>query len=214
MCRLPLESPQEPAQTHKKPKAEPKAEAKPVSVESVITAFLGDTANRVGGETQLGYRKYLVPFAARYGSRPAESLTVTEAEAYARKPEWSSTYRANVLSTLITAYRWADGRARSGTAADSGARRPAPSHRPRAAQPGACADPAPATVADSGARRPSDCGRALSLPQHRRRCRPRAARPPRRCRNRAGDRHRRLGRRPPLSPVPAARRLGRANQVR
>jgi integrase/recombinase XerC len=92
----------------KRPQPNPQAEAKPVSVEGVITAFLADTQNRVGGETQRGYRKYLLPVAARYGKRSAENLTVSEAEAYVRKPAWSSTYRANVLSTLITAFRWAE----------------------------------------------------------------------------------------------------------
>jgi|SRR5579872_950265 len=30
-----------------------------------------------------------------------------EAEAFARKPEWSSTYQANFLGCLVTSYRWA-----------------------------------------------------------------------------------------------------------
>jgi integrase len=108
MGGVPLETPQKPPQTHETPPTDPQAEGKPVSVEGVITAFLADTQNRVGRETQRGYRKYLLPVAARYGKRKAESLTVSEAEAFVLKPAWSSTYRANVLSTLITAFRWAE----------------------------------------------------------------------------------------------------------
>jgi integrase len=108
MGGLPLEMPQKPPQTHEPPPADSKPERKPACVQSVITAFLADAESRVGGETQRGYRKYLLPVAARFGNRDAERLTVSEAEAYARKPAWSSTYRANVLSTLITAFRWAE----------------------------------------------------------------------------------------------------------
>ena len=38
----------------------------------------------------------------------AETLTVAEAEAYARKSEWSMTYRSNFLASLVSAYRWAE----------------------------------------------------------------------------------------------------------
>jgi len=79
-----------------------------LSVQSVITAFLADAESRVSCGCLRNYRIDLLPFASRYGSRSAESLTACDAEAYARKPEWSSTYRANVLGTLITAFRWAE----------------------------------------------------------------------------------------------------------
>src|ERR1022692_3131323 len=41
-------------------------------------------------------------------TRDAEGMTASEAEAYARKPEWSPSYRNGMLGALVTAYRWAE----------------------------------------------------------------------------------------------------------
>ncbi|HTU92414.1 MAG TPA: site-specific integrase [Gemmataceae bacterium] len=89
------------------PPADPLAKAEAVSVQSVIMAFLADTEERVSPECQRNYRKHLLPFAKRYGSRSAESLTIAEAEAYARKPEWSLSYRNGMIGSLVSAYLWA-----------------------------------------------------------------------------------------------------------
>jgi integrase len=102
---LPLEAPQKPLPT---PPVESQAEGKAVSVQSVIDGFLADSVGRVLVETTRVWRQHLAPFAERYGDRPAVSLTATEAEALTRKPTWTQTYRSNILSTLITAFRWAE----------------------------------------------------------------------------------------------------------
>jgi hypothetical protein len=81
---------------------------KSASVQDVITAFLADAGERMTPGCLRNYRIFLLPFADRYGTRDAESLTVMEAEAFARKPEWSPSYRNGMLGSLITAYRWAE----------------------------------------------------------------------------------------------------------
>jgi len=108
MGELPLETPQKPRQTPSTPPAEPQAEVKPASVQDVITAFLADAEGRMTPGCLRNYRISLLPFADRHGTRDAESLTVSEAEAYARKPEWSASYRNGMLGSLVTAYRWAE----------------------------------------------------------------------------------------------------------
>jgi integrase len=93
----------------RKPKAEPKPEpTRTATVRAVIDGFLADAQERACPGTMRNYRLFLLPFAAQHGPRPADALTVAEAEAYARKPEWSSTYRAHFLAALVTAYRWAE----------------------------------------------------------------------------------------------------------
>jgi integrase/recombinase XerC len=89
----------------RQPKPEPRAS---VTVERVIDDFLADAEARVSPECLRQYRKHLLPFAQKHGSRLADALTVTDAETYARKPEWSSTYRANFLAALVTAFRCAE----------------------------------------------------------------------------------------------------------
>jgi len=101
---LPLEAPAKPMPS---PTSEAESE-RAVSVKDVIDGFLADSVSRVVDETQRGYRKYLLPYAEHFGNRSAEGLTSSEAEALTRKPAWSQTYRSNVLSTLITAFRWAE----------------------------------------------------------------------------------------------------------
>jgi integrase len=108
MGGLPPETPQKPPQTHETPQADPRPEQKPASVQSVLMAFLADAEERVSPECLRNYKKHLLPFAARYGSRDAERLTASEAEAYARKPEWSASYRNGMLGSLVSALRWAE----------------------------------------------------------------------------------------------------------
>jgi integrase/recombinase XerC len=107
MAGMPLEPPQIAPQTAELPKAIPNVEVKSVSVQSVITAFLTDAKGRMTVGCLRNYRLFLTTFAERYGQREVESLTVSEAEAYVRKPKWSSTYKANCLAAIITAFRWA-----------------------------------------------------------------------------------------------------------
>ncbi len=82
----------------------PKSE---VTVKQLVDGFLQDADGRVSREAWRGYAKFLTPFSQAHGKRPAESITVHEAEGFARKPEWSSTYQAGFLGTLVMAYRWA-----------------------------------------------------------------------------------------------------------
>jgi integrase len=96
-------------QANGKPKPDSKPEAKPsVTVQALADAFLADAEARVSPGCLAQYRKHLVAFAGRYGKRPAESITIGEAEAYPRRPEWSASYRNGFLSALVTAYRWAE----------------------------------------------------------------------------------------------------------
>jgi integrase len=89
------------------PKPEEKA-PKTATVKQVIDGFLADAEPRVSTGCLRNYRIFLKPFSKKHGTRPAESLTATEVESFARKPDWSSTYRANFFASLVTAYRWAE----------------------------------------------------------------------------------------------------------
>jgi integrase len=91
-----------------KPKPQPKTEPKAATLRAVIDGFLADAEARVSAECLRNYRKHLLPFKAKHGHRPAVSLTVAEAESYARRPEWSPSYRNGILGSLVSAYRWAE----------------------------------------------------------------------------------------------------------
>lgn len=81
---------------------------KVATVQNVVDGFLAEVDGRVARRTRQLYATHLMPFAERYGSRPAESLTPAEAEAYVRKPAWSPTYRSGILGSLVSAYKWAE----------------------------------------------------------------------------------------------------------
>jgi integrase len=83
-------------------------EAEGVTVGEVLTAFLADTENRVKVKTTRAYRYFLLPFADTHGEGPADTLTPTLVEAYSRKPSWKPQTRHGFLSTLVTAFRWAE----------------------------------------------------------------------------------------------------------
>lgn len=78
------------------------------TVKAVIDGFLANAEGRVSTKCLRNYRIQLLPFARKHGSRPALSLTVAEAEAYARKPQWSASYRNGMLGSLVSAFRWAE----------------------------------------------------------------------------------------------------------
>ena len=96
------------------PKPEPKAEvnaepeAQGVTVGEVLTAFLADAESRAKAKTLRAYRYFLLPFADAHGEGSADALTPTLAEAYSRKPAWKPQTRHGFLSTLVTAFRWAE----------------------------------------------------------------------------------------------------------
>jgi integrase len=89
-----------------KPKSPTDATA--ITVAEVLTAFLADTEGRVQTTTQEFYCRFLLPFSERHGSLTVNRLTPALAEAYARKPTWSSSTRNDALGTLATAFRWAE----------------------------------------------------------------------------------------------------------
>jgi integrase len=71
-----------------------------------MTAFILDAAERVSADTQKFYRRFLEPFAARFGPRAAPSITTKETEAFARRPTWSSSTRHDCIGTIATAFKW------------------------------------------------------------------------------------------------------------
>jgi integrase len=82
------------------------------TVQQLVDKYLKDKQDEICVEAWRGYRKFLLPFAAIFGNRPAESLTGDEAEDFAKNQKWegrnwSSTYRAGFLGTLVSAFRWA-----------------------------------------------------------------------------------------------------------
>lgn len=89
-------------------KPEPTAKAQAPTVAELVSAFLADAQERVSAGCLRNYRIALEPFAQRFGSRPADAMTVKEAEAYARRPDWSASYRNGMLGALLTAYRFAE----------------------------------------------------------------------------------------------------------
>jgi integrase len=86
----------------------PKAEPKPATVKAVIDGFLVDAEGRVSHHCLRNYRIHLLPSVKKHGSRPADGLTVADAEAYARQPGWSPSYRNGMLGSLVSAMRWAE----------------------------------------------------------------------------------------------------------
>jgi integrase len=90
------------------PKPEPKPEAPGTSVQKVIDGFLAHCEGRVSSACLRNYRTNFSPFADRYGSLKAETLTVAQAEAYVKRPDWSPSYRNGILGSLVSAFRWAE----------------------------------------------------------------------------------------------------------
>ena len=78
-----------------------------VTAQAVVDTFLADAAARVTTGCLRNYRLFLTPFCDRFGSRASSSLTPSEVEAFVRKPSWSTTYRANCLGAISTAFRFA-----------------------------------------------------------------------------------------------------------
>jgi integrase len=90
-----------------KPQAQRPASTSRTTVKAIIDGFLADVEARARPGTLRNYRLFLLPFAKVYGTTPADALTPADAEAFSRKPEWSSTYRSNFLASLVSAVRWA-----------------------------------------------------------------------------------------------------------
>ena len=89
-------------------KPEPKIEPAETSVQQVIDGFLANCEGRVSPGCLRNYQTNLFSFAGRYGSFRAEAITVTQAEAFVKRPEWSASYRNDILGSLVSAFRWAE----------------------------------------------------------------------------------------------------------
>lgn len=89
-------------------KPEPKTEVTETSVQQVIDGFLAHCEGRISAECLRNYRKHLLPFADRYGSVKAEVLTLAQTETFVKRPDWSSSYRNDILGSLVSAFRWAE----------------------------------------------------------------------------------------------------------
>jgi integrase len=89
-------------------KPTPEARAEAPAVAEVFKAFLADAEGRLKPATVRGYRDFLTPFSQRFGKVKADRLTVEQAEAYSRKPEWSNSTRHDFLAALSVAFRWAE----------------------------------------------------------------------------------------------------------
>jgi integrase len=87
-------------------KPQPRAEVPTVA--EVLEGFLADAEARVSEDTLEFYKRFLEPFSKQHGQKKADTLTCTLAEAFSRKPTWSSSTRNDCLGTLATAFRWAE----------------------------------------------------------------------------------------------------------
>lgn len=104
-----------------KPEPEPKAGA---TVQAVVDAFLADAKGRVRPVIMQFYERFCRFFAAENGALPADALTLTQVEAWARKPTWGSSTRHDALGILATAFRWAERAGMIGSNPLQGLRKP------------------------------------------------------------------------------------------
>jgi integrase len=87
----------------------PKPGPKPAipTVGELIQAYLTQQESRVKAETLRWLKRWLVPFQARHGKRPADSIAPHELESFANRPEWKANTRIHAVRTVHGAFRWA-----------------------------------------------------------------------------------------------------------
>lgn len=85
----------------------PKAKNDTATVKEIVEAFLSDVEGRAKPKTVEVYRYLLTGFVAKFGGRTADGIKPHEAEAFARKPSWSSSTRNGFLGALVSAFKWA-----------------------------------------------------------------------------------------------------------
>ena len=68
---------------------------------------MADAAGRMSNGCRRNYRIFLDHLSAKCGRMRAVELTDVEAERTASRPDWSTTYQANYLACVSTAFRWA-----------------------------------------------------------------------------------------------------------
>jgi integrase len=83
----------------------------PRSVREAVTEFLAVAeqklaAGRLTPNTVAGYRLALTPLVTAFGSRPVGTLTPTEIEEWADRPDWSASTRNTYLGTVQSLLRW------------------------------------------------------------------------------------------------------------
>jgi integrase len=84
-----------------------RSERRPFTVAELVLAFMADAAGRMSNGCRRNYRIFLDHLSAKCGNLGAVDLTDVEAERTASRPDWSTTYRANYLACISTAFRWA-----------------------------------------------------------------------------------------------------------
>jgi hypothetical protein len=77
------------------------------TVAELVSAFMADAAGRMSNGGRRKYRIFLDHLPAKCGHLRAVDLTDVEAERTASRPDWSTTYQANYLACVSTAFRWA-----------------------------------------------------------------------------------------------------------
>ncbi|WP_439625117.1 hypothetical protein [Gemmata sp.] len=78
-----------------------------ITVREMVDAFLQAKDGEVGAGTFLGYAKFARYFKQSFGRALATSVTADTIEEDSKRPNWSPTYRADYLATIVSAYRWA-----------------------------------------------------------------------------------------------------------
>jgi integrase len=78
-----------------------------ISVQKLAEAFLLDAQRRVKPETMAVWRSALNRLANKFGVREARSIKPYEVEQFAAKPGLSDSTINSILSSIVTAYRWA-----------------------------------------------------------------------------------------------------------
>jgi len=89
-----------------KPETEPETEP---TVKAVVDAFLADKQGLVKPNTYATYKGLLTGFGEGYATIKAEAFTAAMAYAYANRPKWSGSHRHNLLGSIATAFKWAEG---------------------------------------------------------------------------------------------------------
>jgi len=78
-----------------------------IRVQQLAEAFLADAVRRVKPETMAVWRSALNRLADKFGEREARSIKPYEVEQFAAKPGLSDSTIHSILSSIVTAYRWA-----------------------------------------------------------------------------------------------------------
>lgn len=112
MAGDPIQSPTSapPSSTRRPPAPTPPpalSDRNPLTVAELVSAFMADATGRMTDGCRRNYRIFLDHLTTKCGRVQAEGLTNVEVERTASRPDWSTTYQANYLACVSTAFRWA-----------------------------------------------------------------------------------------------------------